>query len=47
MLEQQTSQYDTGFYSYRRLLYYLRHYWGWFLLGIVGTILLASTEAIN
>lgn len=40
------ASYDhTGFYSYRRLLLYLRHYWGWFLLGIVGTILLASTDA--
>ena len=40
-----TSQYHSGFYSYRRLLLYLQHYWGWFLLGVVGTILLASTDA--
>src|SRR5437870_1899219 len=45
MTEEHTSQYHTGFYSYRRLLHYLHHYWGWFLLGIIGTILLASTDA--
>ena len=47
MTEQQTSQYHTGFYSYRRLLHYLRYYWGWFLLGIIGTILLASSDAAS
>ncbi len=39
------SHYHSGFYSYRRLLLYLQHYWSWFLLGIIGTILLASTDA--
>lgn len=45
MTQEHTSQNHNGFYSYRRLLHYLRHYWGWFLLGIIGTILLASTDA--
>lgn len=45
MTEEHPSQYHTGFYSYRRLLHYLRHYWAWFLLGIIGTMLLASTDA--
>ena len=45
MTQEHTLQNHNGFYSYRRLLHYLRHYWGWFLLGIVGTILLASTDA--
>lgn len=40
-----TSDYHSGFYSYRRLLLYLQHYWSWFLFGIIGTILLASTDA--
>ena len=45
MAEQSTTQYHKGFYSYRRLLHYLQHYWGWFLLGVIGTILLANTDA--
>ncbi len=40
-----TSDYHSGFYSYRRLLLYLQQYWSWFLFGIIGTILLASTDA--
>lgn len=32
-------------YTYRRLLRYLQHNWGWFLLGILGTVFLAGTDA--
>ena len=39
-----TSQYHSGFYSYRRLLLYLQHYWGWFFIEYVGTILLACID---
>lgn len=45
MTENTSSRYHIGFYSYWRLLGYLRHYWGWFFLGIIATILLASTDA--
>ncbi|WP_040615170.1 lipid A export permease/ATP-binding protein MsbA [Rickettsiella grylli] len=45
MTEPSTVHYHKGFYSYRRLLHYLHPYWGWFLLGILGTILLANTDA--
>lgn len=33
------------FYIYRRLLAYVRAHWGWFLLGVIGTVFLASTDA--
>lgn len=39
-----TSHYST-FYTFRRLLGYVKNYWGWFVLGIIGTILLAGTDA--
>lgn len=32
-------------YTYRRLLAYVKRNWGWFLLGILGTIFLAATDA--
>ncbi len=43
-MTESTAHYHLGFYSYRRLLLYLQSYWGWFLFGIIGTILLASTD---
>jgi ATP-binding cassette, subfamily B, bacterial MsbA len=33
------------FYTYRRLLAYVQRHWVWFLLGIIGTVFLASTDA--
>ena len=35
----------SHFYTYRRLLRYLHRNWSWFLLGIIGTIFLAATDA--
>jgi subfamily B ATP-binding cassette protein MsbA len=35
----------SRFYTYRRLLTYMKRHWAWFMLGIVGTIFLASTDA--
>jgi len=36
---------SSHFYLYSRLLAYMKCDWGWFLLSIVGTIFLASTDA--
>ncbi|MES2998372.1 MAG: lipid A export permease/ATP-binding protein MsbA [Pseudomonadota bacterium] len=35
----------SHFYTYRRLLAYIKLHWGWFVLGIIGTVFLAATDA--
>jgi ATP-binding cassette, subfamily B, bacterial MsbA len=35
----------SHFYIYRRLLVYVQRHWVWFLLGILGTVFLAATDA--
>lgn len=40
-----TESTPSHLYTYRRLLGYVHRNWGWFLLGIIGTVLLAATDA--
>ena len=40
-----TIESTSHLYTYRRLLAYVQRNWGWFLLGILGTVFLAATDA--
>jgi len=44
-MSKSTKTSPSAFQSYRRLLYYVKKHGNFFLFGILGTILLAATDA--